>query len=158
MSRARSSVCVLVLLVGLVATLAAAEASRAQLPPWQDCTSPCKVSTELVGLEKGQGARLELHNKGDRPATAWLFFVDSQGKAVSERKVAVQPGKTEAVNAYHPGGANRFELRAQFMVEEKGALIIFRPAFRVVEEASGKTVRLIGAEGFKRSNPKAGAR
>lgn len=160
MSRARSIFNRRILSVGLFAVaLAAAGAGRAQTPlPWHDCVNPCRITAEVADFEEGQAARLELHNKGDRPATAWLFFVDGRGEVVSERKASVNPGKTEAVNAFHPGGVNTAGLRAQFMVEEKEALIIFRPALRVFEKASGKTLRTIGPEGFKKSDPEPDSR
>ncbi len=108
------------------------------------------MTTNPVGISKGQRAHLIIWNQGKEPILVRLQFVNPQGEksAPVRRDVNIQPGKAEAVNAYHPGGADTFEFRAQYGTKEKGSLGLLAPKLLVTDEQAGGTAREIGAEGF----------
>ena len=151
MLETRSTINKLVLLAVLVAvglattglTIPPALAGLSHAVDWP-C---CGATTERVSLEEGQTTKLELRNQGDEPVRARLQFVDKEGKVVVQRETTVKPGGSGALTYGGFSGGVRIELQAQFGTQAKTSIGLLRPALRILD-ANGKTIRLIGPEGF----------
>jgi hypothetical protein len=110
----------------------------------------CGLTTELIIFHPGETARLEVTNTASQGFPTGFIFVSKEGKVVSKREITIDPGKTEASDFLHPGGANRFELKAQFVSNDKKSIGLLRPVLRILDTATGRTLRIIGPEHFKK--------
>jgi hypothetical protein len=135
--------------LGCAGVLGRSSESRALTSDWPCCAA----TTELIVIKRDQTARLELQNKSDQSLAVRLQFVDKGGNVLVQQEATIGPGDTRSL-AYAPnsaGGAQPGEFRAQFGTEEAKLIGLLRPALRIEETASGKTVRIIGPERFKQS-------
>jgi hypothetical protein len=126
------------------------------------------LTTELFALKQGQSARLELKNKGNEPVPVRLQFMNPDSKMLSQRDATIEAGGSETLEFTGPNnplGVARDktasnptfpqaedQLRAQFGTKEK-LIGLLQPALRILENGSGKTIQLIGLEGFKQLGP-----
>lgn len=117
--------------------------------------------TDPFGIRQGQTARLEIANTGDQSLIVWLFFHDSEGKVLKEKRVTVRAHANEALEysirfPHAPGrnskGHYRDEfVRAQFAINETTLPASLQPTLRIFETSNGETIRLIGPDGFKKA-------
>jgi hypothetical protein len=126
------------------------------------------LTTELFALKQGQSARLELKNKGNEPVPVRLQFINPDSKMLSQRDATIEAGGSETLEFTGPNnplGVARDkaasnptfpqaedQLRAQFGTEAK-LIGLLQPSLRILENGSGKTIQLIGPEGFKQLGP-----
>ena len=120
-------------------------------------------STAPIKLKPNQTARLEVANTGDQSLVVWLFFRDSEGKVLKEKRVTLTAHANEALEysirfpdapGRNPKGPHRDEfpkgpyrdelLRAQLRTEETKLLASLRPTLRISDDKSGETIRLVG--------------
>ena len=112
------------------------------------------LTTDQVTIKQGQTARLEVANTGDQSLIVWLFFRDSEGKVVNEKRVTLKAHANEALEysirfpdapGRNPKGPHRDELlRAQLRTEETKLLASLRPTLRISDTKSGETIRFVG--------------
>lgn len=112
-------------------------------------------STGLVGIAQGQRARLTVWNKGKEPILVRLQFVNPQDEAFVPIRcdAIIQPGKAQAADIFHPGGANRVEFQAQYGTNEKSTIGLLVPTLQVIDEQMGANSWMIGQEGFTEIRP-----
>ena len=133
---------------GCTAVSARRSESRGHTNSWP-C---CGATTERIVIQPDQIARLALKNEGEKSLAARLQFVDKEGKVIIQRDATINPGDIGALEyGGFGGGVQPVELRAQFGTEDAKFIGLLRPTLHVVDKESGKTVRLIGPEGFKES-------
>jgi hypothetical protein len=104
-------------------------------------------------------ARLTVHNEGDVPVAVRLQFVDKVGKVLVQRDATIKPGDDETMafpndpTIYPNFGGPTRGIKAQFETREAKSIGWLQPALRIVENASGKTIELVGPKGFKEFGP-----
>lgn len=111
-------------------------------------------STAPLKLKQNQTARLEVANTGDQSLIVWLFFRDSEGKVLKEKRVTLKAHANEALEysirfpdapGRNPKGPHRDELlRAQVGTKETKLLSSLQPTLRISDNKSGETIRLVG--------------
>jgi hypothetical protein len=94
-----------------------------------------------------------VRNNGDAPVAVRLQFVDTDEKVLVQRDVTIKPGGDEAVafgnnpvDVPSVGFGFPRVIRAQFGSDEPNGFL--QPSLRIVDDSSGKTIELIGPEGF----------
>ena len=156
---ALTSALLLCAMAGTLAILAAATGSSADARQQEQKVQPPPegygYSTGLVGIAQGQRARLAVWNKGKEPILARLQFVNPQDETFVPIRcnAIIQPGKVQAFDIFHPGGANRLEFQAQYGTNEKHTVELLVPTLQVIEEATGANAWMIGQEGFTEIRP-----
>jgi hypothetical protein len=121
------------------------------------------LSTDLIGMQQGQTARLQVTNTGAQSLVAWLFFRDGAGKVLIQKEVKIEPGANEVLEYSFTGPNNPLVgrnpkgphsgdfLRAQFGTKEPASLLLIRPTLRIIDKKTGDTIRLIGSDGFTKA-------
>jgi hypothetical protein len=145
----------------LVAMLALAVVTIFISPQGYAAASPDKgatgFTTGLVGIVRGQTARLALWNKGDEAVFTRLQFVDEQGKVLIFCNEIIQPGKVATETfSIADGTSNRLEFQAQYAPGFSGGITptqakligLLVPTLQVIDDATGANSWMIGPEGF----------